>query len=212
MAQPLTIVIIGDSTVADYPADKPSRGWGQFIAGYFGDGVRVANHAISGRSTKSFRGTAWEKARAEKPNVVLIQFGHNDSHAKTEPKATDAATDYRDYLRQYIDETRALGALPVLITPMHRRVWKPDGTLDDILQPYADAMKAVAVEKEVPVIDLHAMSRELYLKLGEQGSLELANAPGDRTHFGEKGAKAMAELVMSKLPGALPKLKPLLKP
>lgn len=212
--RPLTLVIIGDSTVATYPPDKPNRGWGQYFGEYFGDGVKVVNCAVGGRSSKSFRGELWDKARAERPDIVLIQFGHNDSHAKTEPKATDAATDYREYLRQYIGETRALGATPVLITPMYRRVWKEDGTgtLADVLQPYAEAMKAVGVEKRVPVIDLHTMSRELYLKLGEQGCLALASGPGDRTHFNEKGARAMADLIIGKLPDAAPTLKPLLKP
>lgn len=142
---------------------------------------------------------------------MLIQFGHNDSHAKTKPEATDAATDYSENLRRYIDEARAAGATPVLVTPMHRRTWNPDGTLYDILQPYADAMKAIGAEKKVPVIDLHAMSRELYLKLCEQACLEFANAEGDRTHFGEKGAQMMAGLVMSKFADAVPEWKPRLK-
>jgi lysophospholipase L1-like esterase len=211
-AAPLKIVIIGDSTVCDYPAASPSRGWGQFVAGYFDDSVKIVNLAASGRSTKTFISEKrWEKALAEKPQFILIQFGHNDSHAKEKPEATDAATDYRENLRRYIDETRAIRAQPVLVTPMLRRNWKPDGTLDDILQPYADAMKAVAAERNVPVIDLHAMSRELYLKLGQEKAAEFANSATDHTHFGEKGAKAMAELVMSKLPGALPELKSNLK-
>ena len=212
VAEPLKIAVVGDSTVCDYPEQSPSRGWGQFIAGYFDDSVKVVNLAASGRSTKTFLAEKrWEKTLAEKPQVVLIQFGHNDSHAKEKPEATEAATDYRENLRRYVDDARGIGARPVLITPMHRRNWKPDGTLDDILQPYADAMKAVAAEKKVPLIDLHAMSRELYLKLGEQKAAEFANAATDHTHFGEKGAKAMAELVMSKLPDAAPELKAKLK-
>lgn len=205
--EPLKIAIVGDSTVCDYPESSPSRGWGQYIAGYFGDGVKVVNLAASGRSTKTFIAEGrWAKTIAEKPQIILIQFGHNDSHAKEKPEATDAATDYRENLRRYIDDARGIGASPVLITPMHRRTFHPDGTLQDILQPYADSMKAVAAEKQVPVIDLHAMSRELYLKLGEKGCLELANAPTDRTHFGPKGAEEMARLVMSKLPEAAPEL------
>lgn len=211
-AEPVKIAIVGDSTVCDYPLDTPTRGWGMFIADYFDDSVKVVNLATSGRSTKTFIAEGrWAKTLAEKPQLVLIQFGHNDSHAKEKPEATDAATDYRENLRRYVDEARHAGAIPVLITPMHRRTWNPDGTLYDILQPYADAMKAVGVEKKVPVIDLHAMSRELYLQLGEQKCLEFANSPTDRTHFGEKGAKAMAELVMSKFADAVPEWKPRLK-
>jgi len=211
-AEPVKIAIVGDSTVCDYPLDTPNRGWGMFIADYFDDSVKVVNLAASGRSTKTFLAEGrWARTLAEKPAIVLIQFGHNDSHAKDKPEATDAATDYSANLRRYIDEARAAGAVPVLITPMHRRTWNPDGTLYDTLQPYADAMKAVGAEKSVRVIDLHAMSRELYLRLGEKACMDFANAEGDRTHFDEKGARTMAELVMGKLPGAVPQLKPRLK-
>ena len=211
-APTVKIVIIGDSTVCDYPADSPNRGWGQFIGEYFRDSVKVVNLAASGRSTKTFIAEGrWAKALAEKPQFVLIQFGHNDSHPEEKPEATDAATDYREYLRRYVTDSRGIGATPVFVTPMYRRVFAPDGKLNDSLEPYADAMKAVAAELKVPVVDLHEMSGALYLKLGPEKCLELANKPGDATHFGEKGARAMAELVMSKLPGAVPELQPLLK-
>ena len=172
----LTIVIIGDSTVCNYPPQSPSRGWGQFIAEHFKDTVRVANHAASGRSTKTFIAEGrWKRALEEKPDFVLIQFGHNDSHAKERPEATDAATDYRDFLRRYVDESRAAHATPIFITPMHRRNFNADGKLQDILQPYADAMKTVAAEKKVPVIDLHASSGALFHEL------EKTAAPNSQT-------------------------------
>jgi lysophospholipase L1-like esterase len=211
-AEPAKIAIVGDSTVCDYPPESPARGWGQFIAGYFDDSVKVVNLAASGRSTKTFLTEGrWAKTLAEKPALVLIQFGHNDSHPKERPESTDAATDYRENLRRYIDDARAAGATPVLVTPMLRRNWNPDGTLLDILQPYADAMKAVAAERKVPVIDLYTMSRELYLKVGQEKCAEFANLPTDHTHFGEKGARAMAELVMSKFAEAVPDWKARLK-
>jgi len=211
-ATPVKIAIIGDSTVCEYPEDSPTRGWGHYIGDYFKHNVQIVNLAASGRSTKTFiKEGRWAKTLAEKPQFILIQFGHNDSHAKDHPEATDAATDYRDYLRQYVTEARGIGAVPVFVTPMHRRTFKADGTLEDILQPYADAMKAVGAELHVPVVDLHQMSGELYLKLGPDKCRELENKMGDNTHFGEKGARAMAELVMSKLPDAVPELKPLLK-
>ena len=203
----LTIAIIGDSTVCDYPAEHACRGWGQFIADYFNDKVRVANLAASGRSTKTFIAEGrWKRTLAEKPDVVLIQFGHNDSHGAGKPEATDAATDYRDFLRRYVDESRAANATPIFVTPMHRRNFDKDGKLTDILQPYADAMKAVAAEKKVALIDLHTASGELFRKLGKEHCPELANAPTDFTHFNEKGARAMADLVMKELPAAAPQL------
>ena len=209
----LTIFLCGDSTLADkLPADAPETGWGMVLPSYFNEAVKVQNHAVNGRSTKSFITEGlWQKALDAKPDFVLIQFGHNDSHARTEPKATDAATDFRDYLRRYIQETRSIGATPILVTPMHRRAFTPDGKLSDNLKPYADAMKAVAAETKVAVIDLHSKSGLLFAKQGEVESMDFANRPEDRTHFNEKGARAMAELVMQGLPTAEPALKPYLK-
>ena len=206
---PLRLVIIGDSTVCDYPATNACRGWGQFIQGYFSDTVSVINLARSGRSTKTFiKEGLWAKALAEQPAFVLIQFGHNDSHDPAKPEATDAATDYRDFLRRYIAESRAAGAKPVLVTPMYRRTFDDASKLTDILQPYADAMKAVAAETSTPLIDLHAASGKLFTELGQERSKAFANAADDRTHFNEAGARAMAKLVMAELPQQVPELKP----
>jgi lysophospholipase L1-like esterase len=155
------LVIVGDSTVCNYPPTRPDRGWGMFIEEHCHN-VTVINLAAAGRSTKTFISEGrWKAALEQKPNYVLIQFGHNDSHTPDHPEATNAATDYKQYLRQYIDEARAIGAVPILVTPMVRRIFGPDGKLQDNLQPYADAMKEVATEKKVPVIDLHASSKAM---------------------------------------------------
>jgi lysophospholipase L1-like esterase len=207
------IVVVGDSTVCDYPTNRPERGWGMFLQERFKEGtVKVINLAASGRSTKTFiKEGRWQKALDEKPDYVLIQFGHNDSHAPERPEATDAATDYKDYLRRYVDESRAIGAVPVLVTPIVRRTFNVDGTLQDALHRFAEAMKEVGVEKKVPVIDLHASSKELVRKLGPTAAAELANKEGDATHFNETGARAMADLVLKELPVAAPRLKRYMK-
>ena len=212
-AEPVRIVLIGDSTVCDYKLDRPDRGWGMFLSERFQPGtVEVVNLAAAGRSTKTFIAEGrWAKALAAKPAYVFVQFGHNDSHASDKPESTDAATAYRDYLRRYIDEARAAGATPILVTPMVRRTFKPDGTLDDTLAPYAEAMKAVALEKRAAVIDLHAASRALVEPMGPDRAQDFANKRGDRTHIKEKGARAMAGLVITDLPSADPKLASLLK-
>jgi lysophospholipase L1-like esterase len=209
---PLRIVLIGDSTVCDYPATRPDRGWGQFIAEKFEPGsVTVINLAAAGRSTKTFITEGrWTKALAEKPGYVFIQFGHNDSHSPEKPESTDAVTTYRDYLRRYIDEARAIHATPILVTPMVRRTFGPDGKLADNLAPYADAMKSVAAEKKTALIDLHTASLALVEKLGPARAQEFANKPTDFTHFNEKGARAMAGLIITDLPSADPKLARLL--
>jgi lysophospholipase L1-like esterase len=200
------IAVIGDSTVCEYPEDNPNRGWGHYIGDYFNDRVEIINMAKSGRSTKTFiQEGLWEKTLAEKPDYVLIQFGHNDSHSPEKPEATDAATDYREYLKQYVNEAKEIGATPIFITPMHRRTFNADGTLKDNLQPYAGAMKDVAAEMDINYVDLHSSSGILFIQLGDEGSMTLASSPEDRTHFNEEGAKKMAELVMKILGYILPK-------
>lgn len=210
---PARLVIIGDSTVCNYPAAAPKRGWGMYIQAYFNTNrLQVINLALSGRSTKTFiKEGHWSAALKEKPDYVLIQFGHNDSHAPEKPEATDANTTYREFLKQYIDESRAIGAKPVLITPMCRRNFDAAGKIKNELHPYAEAMKAVAAEKKVPLVDLNALSVELCNQIGPQGSLALANDAKDATHFNAQGAQEMARLVMEKLPGVEPELKGLLK-
>ena len=204
---PLRIVLCGDSTMCEYPIERPDRGWGMFVQAWFDDSVKVTNLAKGGRSTKTFiKEGLWKKSLDLKPDFIFIQFGHNDSHPSTKPEATDAATDYKENLRRYIDEARAINAKPILITPMVRRIFGADGKLANELQRYADAMKEVAAEKKAPLIDLHTMSKALVEPLGSQGSADMANKAGDLTHFGVKGAKAMADLVLKELPSAAPEL------
>ena len=206
----IRIVVIGDSTVASYPnppADRPDlTGWGQVIDEFLTDRATVFNHARSGRSSKSFiREGLWKKALAPKPDYVLIQFGHNDCPGKKE-RSTDAKTDFRDYLRTYIDESRAADAKPVLVTPMTRFRFV-DGKINSILRPYADAMLVVGKEKNVPVVDLHKASVVVLNKLGDTASRDLRPSDGDRTHFSRKGALAMARLVSAGLREVEPRLR-----
>lgn len=207
--EPVRLVIIGDSTVCNYPKDSVRRGWGMFIQDYFNSNrLQVINLALSGRSTKTFINQGhWTEALKLKPSYVLIQFGHNDSHGPEKPEATDARTTYKEYLRQYIDESRAIGARTVLITPMCRRKFDANGKITNDLLPYADAMKAVAAEKNVPLVDLNAASVELCNQLGPEVSKTLANDATDSTHFNAKGAHEMARLVMQKLLSAESSLK-----
>jgi lysophospholipase L1-like esterase len=195
------IVLVGDSTMCNYPSKSPARGWGQFIEERFIEGtVQVINLAVAGRSTKTFISEGdWLKALEENPTFVFIQFGHNDSHAPENPESTDASTTYKELLGRYIDDSRSVGAQPLLVTPMVRRTFDAQGELIDNLLPYANAMKEVAREKEVQFIDLHSSSAVLVEKLGPEASTELANKSDDMTHFNEKGARLMADLVISEL-------------
>jgi lysophospholipase L1-like esterase len=212
--KPVRIALIGDSTVASYskpPADRPDlAGWGQVFGELFTDKVEVLNHALSGRSSRSFlREGRWKPVLEARPDYVFIQFGHNDQPGKGD-RSTDPDKDFQDNLRQYIKEARAAGIKPVLVTPVARRTFK-DGKPITTLQPYADAMKKVGKETGTPVVDLHAASFDLFARLGDEGSADLSASKSDRTHFSRKGARAMARLVADALPQAVPDLKDLLK-
>jgi lysophospholipase L1-like esterase len=215
VGKPIRIVLVGDSTVASYanpPKDRPDlTGWGQVFGECFDDRVTVLNHARSGRSTKSFVAEGlWQKALEARGDYIFIQFGHNDSHMNDGKPVVAPDTAFRDYLRQYIDQSRAAGAKPVLVTPVARRTFV-GGKIQTGLQPYADAMLKVGKERNVPVIDLHAASMALFDRLGDEGSSDLTASASDRTHFSRKGALAIARLVAETLPQAVPELRPYLK-
>jgi lysophospholipase L1-like esterase len=212
----LKIAIVGDSTVCDYPDTSPLRGWGQLLPDFLQPGVTVINKARGGASTKTFPASSWQTVLGQHPDFVLIQFGHNDSHAREKPESTDAATDYRDNLRRYLNEARAAGATPILVTPVRRRLFSKDGRPTTELAPYADAMKAVGAETRVRVLDLYSLSGDLYESLGEAESSDFTpNQPdhadrpgqGDRTHFTPEGARQIARLVAEALRDIDPKLK-----
>ena len=204
---PLKIGIVGDSTVCLYPDASPRRGWGQMLPDFFSADTKFLNLAEGGRSTKSFPKAKWQQILDFKADYVLIQFGHNDSHAKNLPESTDAATDYKDYLRAYVAEARKAGSIPILVTPPHRRLFK-DGHLTSELKPYITAMKEVAAELNVPLVDLYEKSGALFESLGEEASAALTiNAAlnedqplsQDRTHFTPKGATELARMVAESL-------------
>lgn len=211
-SEEVKIFIAGDSTVSTWEPERPERGWGQMISGYFDERVKFDNRAVPGRSTRTFISEGdWGKLLENvKPgDYVLIQFGHNDSHDPSSPEATAPFGDYRDFLIQYIDDARLKGAAPILVTPMYRRGFDQEGHLQPYLtdsdgnpvynlRPYAEAMRQVAAEKGVGLIDLFSMSGELLQELGDTRSAELL-APNDRAHWNQRGATVMAFLVVKEL-------------
>jgi PelA/Pel-15E family pectate lyase len=183
----IKVVLVGDSTVND------EGGWGTGFRASFGPEVQVVNLALNGRSSKSFRDEgAWDKVLAEKPNFVLIQFGHNDVAGKGPERETDPATSYRANMERYVEEVRAAGATPVLVTSIVRRTFDAGGKFKpDTLVPYAEAVRRLAVERKAALIDLYTMTREQTERLGPAGSETLgrldAQGKPDRTHLGPKG-------------------------
>ncbi len=182
---PIKIAMIGDSTMSSYanpPKEKPTlTGWEQVFGECFNERVTVLNHAQSGRSSKSFlREGRWEPVLREKPDFVFIQFGHNDQPGKGD-RATDPNGDFQDNLRKYIDESRAAGATPILVTSVARRIFE-NGKAATTLTPYADAMKTVAAERKAPLVDLHAASFQLFDELRDAASADFsASASTSRT-------------------------------
>lgn len=208
--------LVGDSTMADKPVDKPNpeRGWGQLFPALVKEPARIVNHAVNGRSTKSFRAEGrWENvlSQLEVGDYVLIEFGHNDEKQEDPRRYAAADTDFKDNLRRFIREVRAKGGIPLLATPVNRRKFDDKGLLIDTHGAYPDATRAIATEEKAPLIDLHKLTHSLLEKLGpeESKSLFVWVKPGeyaihpkgrqDDTHFNEKGAHAIAELVANEI-------------
>jgi lysophospholipase L1-like esterase len=197
--QPVKIVLVGDSTVND------EGGWGSGLRASFGPEVTVLNLAKNGRSSKSFRDEGlWEQALAARPNFILIQFGHNDVPGKGPDRETDAKTAYRQNMARYVDEARAIGAEPVLVTSIVRRNFTPDGKIKaDSLAPYVEAVRSLAAEKKVPLIDLYTLTREQAEKLGPAGCAEIdardKDGKPDHTHLGPKGRQEIGAIAAREL-------------
>ncbi|HEX3133077.1 MAG TPA: rhamnogalacturonan acetylesterase [Planctomycetota bacterium] len=206
------VILVGDSTVQDWPLAEAKRGWGQLLPGFFAEGLRVQNHAAGGRSSKTFRSEGrWAKVLATHPKLVLIQFGHNDAHGAGRPESTDATTDFRENMARYVDEAKAAGISVVLVTPPPHRVAGPQGGTDGALVPYANTTKAVAKEKGVPCVDLFATATSAFNALTEQDRIALFCSVEDRSHFSPPGALLLARMIANAL-AQDPAIKGMLRP
>jgi lysophospholipase L1-like esterase len=116
--------------------------------------VKCVDLAQNGRSTKSFRDEGlWQKALDERGNYYFIQFGHNDQ--KPDPALhADADTEYAENLRRFIRDVRAIGAIPIVVSPLSRRNYKEGSLMEDGLKQYAAAARRVAAEEKVTFEDL----------------------------------------------------------
>jgi lysophospholipase L1-like esterase len=189
----ITVYIAGDSTVTDQIV-PPWAGWGQMLPRFFrGQGVAISNHAASGESLSSFVSERrWEKllSTVRKGDYLLVQFGHNDM--KQHGPDAGAFKNYTRLLEQFVADARQRGVTPVLITPMHRLDFTADGKVRNTLGDYPDAMRRVAEESGVMLIDLNAMSRGMYEKLGPEATQRLFV---DQTHTNERGAYLFADYI-----------------
>jgi lysophospholipase L1-like esterase len=186
---------------------------------FFQTGVSVSNHAESGLALFSFQ----QQKRLEKilsmmkpGDYLFIQFGHNDQKDKR-PDAGPFTT-YKVELRKFVEATRAKGGIPVLVSPMERRRFDADGNQTPTLAEYAEAVRQVGTEQNVPVIDLNAMSLKLYAALGTEKSTQAfvhypANTfPGqekalkDDTHHNAYGAYELARCMVEGIKSNVPEL------
>jgi lysophospholipase L1-like esterase len=208
--------LAGDSTMADKPLDPPNpeRGWGQALRELMREPGRLVNHAVNGRSTRSFRDEGrWTRllAQLEPRDAVIIQFGHNDQKVEDPTRHAAAKTDYRDNLRRFVAEVRERQGVPILATSVVRRRFDAAGQLLHTLGGYPAAARAVAAELSVPLLDLERATHALVRGLGPEASKRLYVwvRPGeytrhpqgreDDTHFSAAGARAVAELAAQAL-------------
>jgi lysophospholipase L1-like esterase len=194
-----TVFLAGDSTVTDQPRE-PTTSWGQMLPVFFKPTVAVANHAESGETLKSFLTElrlAKILSQMKAGDYLFIQFAHNDEKQSWPQTYVEARTTYEAYLKVYIAEARRRGATPVLVTPMQRREWGPDGKIRNSHGEYPEAMRAVAREEQVALIDLDRMSRAFYEALGPKEAPVAFNAHGrDITHQSAYGAYELAKCVV----------------
>lgn len=205
-----SIYTIGDSTMADKKPDVfPETGWCQVLESYFDTGIKISNHAVNGRSSKSFIDeNRWKTVLDSlKPgDYVFIQFGHNDEKEYDTTRYTKPFGTYTKNLEKFVNESRSKGVCPVLFTPIVRRKFGEDGLLMDTHGDYPEAVRRVAKAMNVPLIDLQKLTGDWISSVGDEASKEfyLWLAPDvkfpegrkDDTHLSEKGANMVAQLAL----------------
>ena len=203
-----TIFLCGNSTVVDQD-NEPWASWGQMITRFFDDQVCVANYAESGESANTFIAAGRLKkalSQMKAGDYLFMEFGHNDQKQKGPGKG--AYYSFMTSLKTFIDEARARGAHPILVTPTQRRSFDERGKIKDTHEDYPEAMKWLAHKENVPLIDLNSMTRVLYEAMGVENSKKAfvhypANTyPGqtkaleDNTHFNPYGAYQIAQCIL----------------
>ncbi len=233
--KPVRFILVGDSTMAN------TSGYGDAFCARVNRANTCINLAKGGRSSGSFRAEGrWDEVEgllrgsaAYSATYVLIQFGHNDQPGKP-GRSTDLKTEFPVNMARYAQEVKALGGVPVLVTPLTRRTFK-DGVLENNLGPWADVIRATAAAQKVPLLDLNAESYAAVQAMGQDEADTLAMAPRpadygvapatgkvevagaaktafDRTHVGAKGAAYFSRMVMEEIRRAIPAVAGQFKP
>ena len=193
-----TLFVAGDSTVGD-PRHGPGGNWPTQLCQFLAPEIAVCNSAEGGETSKSFiTGYRFDKVLSQMKagDFFLVQFGHNDSKPQWPQSYTEPATSFKAYLRVFIAETRRRGATLVLVTPMERR------NNGDTVGPWARAMRDVAAEEHVPLIDQWALSKQLWTALGP----DVNRAFHDQTHLSGYGGYLLSKLIVSGIQKNVPAL------
>lgn len=213
----ITVFLCGNSTVVDQD-EEPWASWGQMITRWMDPGVSIANYAESGETASTFIAVGRLKkalTQMKAGDYIFMEFGHNDQKQK-QPGA-GAYYNFATALKTFVDEARSRGAHPIFVTPTQRRSFQ-NGRIQETHGDYPEAMAWVAQRENVPLIDLHQMTRTLFETFGEEGSKRAfvhypANTyPGqdkalaDNTHFNPYGAYEIAKCIIEGLRTAAPEL------
>lgn len=219
----ITVFLAGDSTVANKPFrnGNPEKGWGQILPLYFKPGVRIDNHAVNGRSTKSFIVEGrWDSliSKVKAGDYVIIEFGHNDEKSEDPKRYAPAETDYSSNLRRFVSDVQQKNAVPILATPIVRRRFDDRGLFYDTHGTYPDAVRKVAAETSVILIDLHKLSMCLVEEFGQEKSKllylhidtieyrHLCKPLADDTHLSPYGGFKICDMVVAELREKIPLL------
>jgi lysophospholipase L1-like esterase len=220
-ALPARVILVGDSTMA------PNTGYGDALCARFRPDVGCLNLGRGGRSTGSYRAEGlWDKVQEQlrdsapySATYVLIQFGHNDQPGKP-GRSTDLVTQYPANLARYVNEVRALGAIPILVTPLTRRSFRGQWLHDD-LAPWSATVRTIAFQHKVDLLDLNKLSAAAVQAMGTQQADTLAQEPRapegsksafDYTHVGPLGASLFSGMVVKELVRLRPALAASLRP
>jgi lysophospholipase L1-like esterase len=206
--KPLTVFICGNSTVTDQD-NEPWCGWGQMIPRFFTQGIAIANYAESGETARSFISAGrLEKllTQAKAGDYLFVEFGHNDQKQKGE--GIGPWLSFTANLKTFIVEARKRGMYPVLLTPVQRRTFDATGKIINTHEEYPDAIRKLAAAENVPLIDLHQMTKIMYEAWGEKTSTgafvhyPAGTFPGqendlkDNSHFNAYGSYEVARCVV----------------
>lgn len=203
-----TLWLCGNSTVVDQDYE-PWASWGQMITRWFTDEVAVANYAESGETATSFIAAGRLKkivSLMKDGDYIFMEFGHNDQKEKR--PGSGAFYNYVYALKQFVDEARAKGVTPVFVTPTQRRSFDKNGKIQETHANYPEAMRWVAKDLGVPLIELHEMTRTFFETLGvEESKRALVHYPAktypgqqtafeDNTHFNPYGAYEISKMMV----------------